>query len=77
MASSKSDTLAGSEVKVWNVRPDEKKGDCLADFLARRPGASIGGTIPFHIEGSGKGFRLKTRGEPRLNLLQADSGKTR
>lgn len=77
MASAKSDTLAGSEVRVWSLRPDGKKGDCLADFLARRPGASVGGTIPFHIEGSGKGFRLQTRGEPRLNLLQADSGVAR
>ena len=77
MASAKSDTLAGSDVKIWNLRPDGKKGDCLADFLARRPGASVGGTLPFHIEGTGGGFRLHARGEPRLTLLQADSTKAR
>ena len=78
MANQKSDTLVGSEVKAWNLRPEGKKrGDCLADFLARRPGASIGGTIPFHITSTSGGFRIQARGEPRLNLLQADSGAHR
>lgn len=78
MASQKSDTLQGSEVKAWNLRPEGKtRGDCLADFLARRPGASIGGTIPFRITSTAGGFRIHPRGEPRLTLLQADSAKVR
>lgn len=77
MAAGKSDTLAGSEVKAWNLRPDGGKGECLADFLARRPGASVGGTIPFRIEATSGSFRLRPRGQPRLNLLQADTGARR
>jgi len=67
------DTLQGSDVRVWNLRPDSKSGDCLADFLARRPGAAIGGTIPFRIQAKGPGFRLMSRGAPLINLFQADS----
>jgi hypothetical protein len=68
------DSLRGSEVRTWNLRDDGRPGDCLADFLARRPGAAVGGTIPFRIRPDADGFRLEARGEPRLNLLQADTG---
>ena len=75
MATGHGDTLAGSEVRVWDLRKDGTPSDCLADFLARRPGAAIGGTIPFRIEGVGGGFRLLSRGAPKFNLIQADSAK--
>jgi hypothetical protein len=75
MARGHGDTLAGSEVRVWDLRKDSLAGNCLADFLARRPGAAVGGTIPFRIESVGPGFRLLTRGSPRFNLIQADSAK--
>jgi hypothetical protein len=67
------DTLAGSDVRVWDLRKDGKSGDCQADFLARRPGAAVGGSIPFRIEGVGAGFRLIARGAPKLSLIQVDS----
>jgi hypothetical protein len=69
------DTLEGSDVRVWNLREDAKSGDCRADFLARRPGAAIGGSIPFRIQPKGAGFRLLSRGAPEINLFQADSTK--
>lgn len=75
MAPGHGDTLAGSDVRVWNLRKDSVAGNCLADFLARRPGAAIGGTIPFRIDGVGVGFRLIARGAPKLSLIQADSAK--
>jgi hypothetical protein len=75
MATGHHDTLAGSVVRVWNLRKDPVEGGCLADFLARRPGAAIGGIIPFRIEGVGAGFRLVARGAPQFNLVQADSAK--
>ena len=75
MATGHGDTLAGSDVRVWELRKDGKSGDCLADFLARRPGAAIGGSIPFRIEAVGPGFRLISRGAPKLSLIQADSVK--
>lgn len=73
MSSARRDTLEGSEVKVWDLRRDGAPDECLADFLARRPGAAVGGTLPFRILPSGKGFRLQARGEPRLRLLQGGS----
>ncbi|HXP91082.1 MAG TPA: hypothetical protein VN931_09155 [Fibrobacteria bacterium] len=69
------DTLQGSDVRVWNLREDGKIGDCRADFLARRPGAAIGGSVPFRIQARGAGFRLLSRGSPDINLFQADSTK--
>ena len=75
MAGTHGDTLRGSEVKVWDLRRDGKEGECLADFLARRPGAAVGGTVPFRILAEKSGFRLVPRGEPRLNLLQADTSR--
>jgi hypothetical protein len=75
MATGHGDTLTGSEVRVWDLRKDSKNGDCLADFLARRPGAAIGGTIPFRIEEVGVGFRLISRGPPKFSLIQADSAR--
>jgi len=69
------DTLRGSDVRVWNLRLDSTTGDCRADFLARRPGAAIGGSVPFRIEARGRGFRLLSRGAPVINLFQADSSK--
>jgi len=75
MATGHGDTLAGSNVRVWGLRKDGASGDCLADFLARRPGAAVGGSIPFRIEGVGVGFRLVSRGAPKFNLIQADSAR--
>jgi hypothetical protein len=69
------DTLVGSDVQVWNLREDGKVGDCRADFLARRPGAAIGGSVPFRIQAKGAGFRLLSRGAPQINLFQADSAR--
>lgn len=74
MASRKGGNLAGSRVTVWNLRQDGKSGECRADFLARKPDASIGGSIPYAVRSGAKGkIEVESRGEPTLNLLQADT----
>ncbi len=74
MASRQGGKLAGSRVTVWNLRQDGKTGECRADFLARKPDASVGGSIPFSVRAGAKGrIEVESRGEPTLNLLQADT----
>lgn len=74
MASRKGGNLAGSRVTVWNLRQDGKPGECRADFLARKPDASIGGSLPYAVRSGAKGkIEVESRGEPTLNLLQADT----
>ncbi|MEK7391410.1 MAG: hypothetical protein AAB214_02490 [Fibrobacterota bacterium] len=74
MAKTKGGELVGSTVKVWNLRQDGKAGECRADFLAIGKNSRIGGSLPFaaSLDASGR-LKLKGRGEPTLNLLQADS----
>lgn len=74
MAKAKSDQLGDSHVKVWNLRQDGKAGECRADFLARKPGSSVGGSLPYAVKSGEKGrIVVEARGEPTLNLLQSDS----
>lgn len=75
MAKTKSEQLADSRVKVWNLRQDGKPGECRADFLARKPGSSVGGSLPYRVKPLSKGrISVQPNGEPTLNLLQSDSG---
>lgn len=77
MAKTKGGELVGSSVKVWNLRQDGKPGECRADFLAVGKSSRIGGSLPYKIASkSDGGLSLEARGEPTLNLLQADSATT-
>ncbi len=74
MASRQGSNLAASRVTVWNLRQDGKLGECRADFLARKSDASVGGSLPYTVRSGGKGkIEVESRGEPTLNLLQADT----
>jgi len=74
MAKTKGGELIGSSVKVWNLRQDGRPGECRVDFLAVGKTSRIGGSLPYAIGLDANGrLKLQGRGEPTLNLLQADS----
>lgn len=67
-----SSNLVGSEIRLWNARADRLPGHCLVDFLAIKPDARLGGSLPFQFANSKSGkVRLIARGKPTLNLFQA------
>lgn len=74
MAQRQGEQLAGSKVTIWGLRQDGKTGECRADFLAKKPDAHVGGSLPFSVK-SGKNGKIEVapRGEPTFQLLQADT----